>query len=137
MFSWFRQNNSSIPNENQRLLGPSENALVQASLKYQGYTRVGEVLFLNGPHISLNKLSAAVSLLQHRHRVLRSRLKINSEKPDTYLLEEDHTLQLPIIEMPRKRADHLIFWRQQWKEREKKVMDIDQGIAEFWLLQVS
>jgi hypothetical protein len=30
----------------------------------------------------------------------------------------------------------MIFWRQEWREREKETTVIDQGLAEFWLLQV-
>ncbi|CAF1543908.1 unnamed protein product, partial [Rotaria sp. Silwood1] len=70
-----------------------------------------------------------------RHPILRSRLQINSEKPDSYLLQEDDTLQLQIREIPRKRTDHLVFWRQEWSDREKIITDIGQGLAEFWLLQ--
>jgi hypothetical protein len=137
MFSWFRQSNSPVVNQKQRLLGPSENALMQASQKHQGYMKVGEVLHLQGPYISLKALSTAIGHLQHRHPVLRSRLQINPEKPDSYLLEEDSTLQLKIREISRKRADHQDFWRQEWRDREKETTIIGQGVVEFWLLQVN
>jgi hypothetical protein len=136
MFSWFRQNNFPVVNQKQRLLGSAEHALMQASQQHQGYMKVGEVLHLQGPRISLEALSIAVNHLQHRHPVLRSRLQIDSQKPDTYLLEEDDTLQLRIREIPRKRAEHLMFWQQEWREREKETTAIGQGLAEFWLLQV-
>ncbi|CAF3356513.1 unnamed protein product [Rotaria sp. Silwood2] len=136
MFSWFRQNNASVVNPKQRLLGTVENVMVQASQQYQGESKLGEVLHVHGPRISLERLSGAIRLLQRRHPVLRSRLQVNPKTPDTYLLEEDETLQLTVREMPRKRVDHLNFWRQQWCEREKKATDIGQGLAEFWLLQV-
>ncbi len=136
MFSWFRQNNSSVVNQKQRLLGPAENALMHASQQQQGYGKVGEVLHLQGPHISLEALTVAINHLRRRHPVLRSRLQINSQEPTSYLLEEDDTLQLKIREIPRKRADHLTFWRQEWREREKDLVIIGQGLAEFWLLQV-
>jgi hypothetical protein len=136
MFSWFQQNNSPVPNQNQRLLGSAENALMQASQKYQGYMKFGEVLHLQGPRISLEALSTAISHLQRRHPVLRSRLQINSEKSNSYLLEEDNTVQLKIREISRKRADHLTFWQREWREREKETITIGQGLAEFWLLQV-
>ncbi|CAF2016926.1 unnamed protein product [Rotaria magnacalcarata] len=135
MFSWFHQNNASVVNPKQRLLGTAENVLMQASRQYQGESKLGEVLHVYGPHISLKRLSEAISLLQRRHPVLRSRLQVNSKTPDTYLLEEDETLQLTIREIPRKRVDHLNFWRQEWREREKKTTNIGQGLAEFWLLQ--
>jgi hypothetical protein len=51
-------------------------------------------------------------------------------------MEEDDTLRLKIEEIPRKRDDHLNFWRQEWREREKEPAVIGQGLAEFWLLQV-
>jgi hypothetical protein len=136
MFSQFRKSNSLIVNQKQRLFGSAENALMQASQQYQGYMKVGEVLHLEGPHISLEALSTAIEHLQRRHPVLRSRLQINPEKSNSYLLEEDDILQLKIREIPRKRADHLIFWQQEWREREKDTTVIGQGLAEFWLLQV-
>ncbi|CAF1381710.1 unnamed protein product [Rotaria sordida] len=50
-------------------------------------------------------------------------------------MEESNTLRLKIREIPRKRDDHLNFWRQEWREREKDSVVIGQGLAEFWLLQ--
>jgi hypothetical protein len=136
MFSWFGLNSSPVPNEKQRALGSAENALMHASLQHQGYMKFGEVLHVRGPYISLEALSTVVGHLQRRHPVLRSRLQINSEKPDSYLLEEDNTLRLKIREIPRKRADHSTFWGREWREREKDVTVIGEGVAEFWLLQV-
>ncbi|CAF1564865.1 unnamed protein product [Rotaria magnacalcarata] len=135
MFSWFQPNSTPAVNKKQRLLGSAENALMHASQQHQGYTKVGEVLHLQGPYISVETLSAAISLLQRRHPVLRSRLQINPEKPDSFLLEEDDTLKLNIRVIPRKHDDHLIFWRQEWRQQEKKITNIGQGLAEFWLLQ--
>jgi hypothetical protein len=131
MFSWFRKND----NPKQRIMGSAANALMQASQHYQGFAKVGEVLHLEGPQISLEALSTSVSHLQRRHPVLRSRVQINPEKPNSYLLEEDDTLQLKIQEISRKRADHLTFWRREWREREKETVIMGQGLAEFWLLQ--
>jgi hypothetical protein len=130
--------NRSTPttNPNQRILGLAENALVNASLKHQGYMKVGEVLHLQGPHISMEALVSAVNRLQCRHPFLRSRIRNNPAEPDTYFMEEDNTLRLKIREIPRKRDDHLNFWRQEWREREKDLPMIGQGLAEFWLLQV-
>jgi hypothetical protein len=136
MFSWFQQNNSPVLTENQWFLGSAGNALMQASQKHQGYMKFGEVLHLQGPRISLEALSTAISHLQRRHPILRSRLQINSEESDSYLLKEDNTLQLKIREISRKRADHLSFWQREWREREKETTVIGQGLAEFWLLQV-
>lgn len=136
MFSWFRQSNSPVLTENQWLLGSAGNALMQASQKHQGYMKFGEVLHLQGPRISLEALSTAISHLQRRHPILRSRLQINSEESDSYLLKEDNTLQLKIREISRKRADNLSFWQREWREREKETTVIGQGLAEFWLLQV-
>ena len=133
--SRFRRNSPTV-NSKQRVLGLAENALVMTSLQHQGFMKVGEVLHLEGPHISLEVLSRAVACLQRRHPVLRSRLQLSPQKPGTYLLEEDDTLQLKIREIPRKRTDHLIFWREEWREREKETTVISQGLAEFWLLQV-
>ncbi|CAF3662958.1 unnamed protein product, partial [Adineta steineri] len=135
MFSWFQQNTPIVVNEKQRLLGSAENALMQASQQCQGYMKFGEVLHIRGPHISSNTLSMAINHLQRRHPVLRSRLQINPEKSDTYILEEDDTVQLKIRQIPRKRVDHQIFWRQEWRERERDITAIGQGLTEFWLLQ--
>ena len=136
MFSWFRQNNVPVANQKQRLFGSAENALMQASQQHQGYMKFGEVLHLEGPYISREALSTAIGFLQRRHPMLRSRLQINPEKPNSYLLEEDDTLQLKIREIPRKRADNLVFWQQEWREREKETTIIGHGLAEFWILQV-
>ncbi len=127
---------SPIVNPKQRVFGVAENALIKTSLQHQGYMRVGEVLQLQGPHISLGMLESAVACLQRRHPFLRSRLQINPAKPDSYLMEEDNTLRLNIQEIARKREDHLNFWCQEWREREKQPAVIGQGLAEFWLLQV-
>lgn len=135
MLSRFRRSAPTI-NPKQRMLGPAENALVQASMKHQGYMKVGEVLHLQGPHISLEALQSAVRRLQCRHPFLRSRLQSNLAKSNSYLMEEDTTLQLTIREIARKRDEHLNFWRQEWREREKESAMIGQGLAEFWLLQV-
>ena len=122
--------------KNQRLLGSLENAYIRCSQKCHGLGRVCEVLHLQGPYISFETLSKAIRKLQQRHPTLRSRLQINSRKADNYLLEEDNTLQLKIIEIPRKRSDHQMFWKQEWRKREKAAIVIGEGLAEFWLLQV-
>ncbi|CAF1183654.1 unnamed protein product [Adineta steineri] len=119
----------------QRLLGPAENGILRISQQFQGYQKAGQVLHLQGPYISLETLSSVISRLQCRHPFLRSRLQISSTEPDSYLMEEDDTLCLKILEIARKNADHLHFWRQAWKEREKDTIVIGQGLAEFWLLQ--
>jgi hypothetical protein len=135
MFSKFRRSSPAV-NPKQRVLGLAENALIKTSLQHQGFMKVCEVLHLQGPHISLETLVTAVGRLQCRHPFLRSRLQVNPTKPDSYLMEEDNTLQLKIREISRKRDDHLNFWRQEWREREKEPAVVGQGLAEFWLLQV-
>ena len=80
MFSWFQQKNSSVVEQTQRLFGSAESVLMQASQQYQGYTKVGEVLHLQGPYISLKTLSTAVDYLKRRHPILRSHLQINPKK---------------------------------------------------------
>lgn len=136
MFSLFQKKRSPVDKKNQRLLGSLENAYVIGSQKYQGLAKICEVLHLQGPYISLETLSTAVGKLQERYPTLRSRLQRNSRKADSYLLEEDDTLQLKIIEIARKRADHEMFWKQEWRKREKATTAIGEGLAEFWLLQV-
>jgi hypothetical protein len=115
----------------QRLLGSAENGFMMASQRFKGHTKIGEVLHLQGPHISLEVLSVAVNHLQRRHPVLRSRLQTNPEKLNSYLLEEDNTLQPTIREILRKRTENTTFWRQEWREREKGSAVIGQGLAEF------
>lgn len=137
MFGWFEKKTSSILNEEQQSLGTTANVLIQASRQYQGYMKVGEVLHLQGPHISMKTLSTAIRCLQRRHPVLRSRLQINPKKSNNYLLVEDDMLQLKIREVSRRRIDHSIFWRQLWREWEKQTLIIGQGLVEFWLLQVN
>jgi hypothetical protein len=135
MVSRFQRNSTTI-NPKQRVLGSAENALTKTSMLYQGHMKVGEVLHLQGPHISLETLTSAVSLLQRRHAFLRSRLQNNPAKPDSYLMEEDDTFRLKIREISRSRDDHLNFWRQEWRQQEKEPATIGQGLAEIWLLQV-
>jgi hypothetical protein len=135
MVSRFQRNSTTI-NPKQRVLGSAENALTKTSMLHQGHMKVGEVLHLQGPHISLETLTSAVSLLQRRHAFLRSRLQNNPAKPDSYLMEEDDTFRLKIREISRSRDDHLNFWRQEWRQREKEPATIGQGLAEIWLLQV-
>ncbi|CAF1418412.1 unnamed protein product [Adineta ricciae] len=135
MFSLCKRNDLSIDGRNQRLLGSMENAYMKSSQKYQGATRICEVLHLQGPYISFERLSRAVTKLQQRHPILRSRLQRNPRKTHCYFLEEDNTLQLKIIEISRKQSDHEVFWKQEWRKREKTTTIIGEGLAEFWLLQ--
>ncbi|CAF1552839.1 unnamed protein product, partial [Rotaria sordida] len=134
MFTWF-QSSSSPVNPRQRMLGSAENALMKASQRYQGYMKIGEVLHLQGPYISLETLTMAISRLQRRHPVLRSRLENDPTNSERYLLIEDDTLCLEILQIPRKRADHLSFWSREWRERERETTNIGQGLVKFWLLQ--
>lgn len=127
---------SSTVNVKQRVFGPAENSLIRTSLQFQGYMKVGEVLHLQGPHISLEMLESAIHRLQCRHPFLRSRLQINPAKRDTYLMEEDNTFRLKIREIFRKRDDHLDSWKQEWRKYEKNAPVIGEGLVEFWLLQV-
>jgi len=136
MFSRCRKDRSPAEKKNQRLLGDMENAYMKSSQKFQGASRLCEVLHLRGPYISFETLSKAVSKLQQRHPTLRSRLQRNGRKVHSYLLEEDNTLQLKIIEIPRQRSDHRTFWKQEWRKREKSAPTIGEALAEFWLLQV-
>jgi hypothetical protein len=70
MLSWFRQNNPPVVNQKQRLLSSVENGLIQASQQFKGYTKLGEVLHLQGSHISRESSSTAIGHLQRRHPVL-------------------------------------------------------------------
>jgi hypothetical protein len=126
----------STNNPKQRIFGTAENAIMQTSQQHQGYMKVGEVLHLQGPYISRETLISVVGRLQRRHPFLRSRLQIDPTKPNSYLMEEDDTLRLNILEFERKREDHLNFWRHKWQEREKEIAVIGQGLFEVWLLQV-
>ena len=136
MLSWFQRNDVAHINSKQRLFGSAENALMHASQQYRGNWKFGEVLHLEGPYISLEVFSMAIHCLQRRHPVLRSRLQMNSKKPNSYLIEEDDALQLKIRDIPRKRADYLTFWQEEWRKREKETTAIGEGLVEFWLLQV-
>ncbi len=70
-------------------------------MQHQGNSKLGEVLHLQGPHISLEMLESTIGYLERRHPFLRSRLKINPTKLDSYLMEEDNTLRLNIYESVR------------------------------------
>ena len=126
---------TSTSNSKQRIFSPSENGLINISIQHLGSLRVGEVLRLQGPYISFETFEAAVHCLQRRHPFLRSRLKNNPAEANTYLFEEDTTLRLKIREIPRKRDEHLDFWKQEWREREKDIPVIGEGLVGFWLLQ--
>ncbi|CAF3311531.1 unnamed protein product [Rotaria socialis] len=108
---------------------------MKLSQQQQGYMKVVEVLHLQGPYISMEMLTAAVGRLQRRHPILRSRLRMRSVEPGSYLLDEDDTLRLTIREIPRNRDEYLHFWRTEWRKREKKTTVIGEGLVEFWLLQ--
>ena len=127
----------STTNPKQRIFGSAENALIKTSLQYQGYMRVGEVLHLQGSSISLDALQLAISCLQRRHPFLRSRLQINPAETGSHLMEEDKDLRLLIREIARKREDHLNFWSEEFRTREKEPVMIGQPLIEFWLLQVN
>ena len=136
MFSSGQKDASAVNKKNQRLLGPLENAYIDTAQKRYGLAKICEVLRLQGPSISTETLSRAVRKLQNRHPTLRSRLQLNPRKPGSFLLEEDNTLELSIIEIERKRPDHETFWMKEWREREKETISIGEGVAQFWLLQV-
>ena len=135
MFSWFRSNPVAVDSK-QRMFGSAENALMRASQQHRGYLMVGEVLHLRGPYISIETLTVAIRRLQRRHPMLRSSLRKDPANLSSFFLEEDDTLRLEILLMPRKRDDHLTFWCRQWREREKETTNVGQGLAKFWLLQV-
>ena len=118
-----------------RVFSFNENAILNVSMKYSGLGRVGVLLRLRGPFISLEALETAVGCLQRRHPFLRSRLKNNPASSNSYFMEEDSTLRLKIREIPRKRDQDLNFWKQEWREREKDMPIVGEGLAEFWLLQ--
>lgn len=126
----------STSNSKQRIFGSAENALIKTSLQCQGYMRVGEVLHLQGPCISLDRLQSAIRCLQCRHPFLRSRLQINPAETGSHLMEEDQDLRLPIREIARKRENHLNFYCEEFRIREKEPVIIGQPLIEFWLLQV-
>ncbi|CAF3442727.1 unnamed protein product [Rotaria socialis] len=134
MFNWLWQN-SPIVNSKQHALGPTANVFMKTSQLYQGSGRVGEILHLEGPCISLDQLKKVIARLQRRHPVLRSRLKVHPSNPNHFILEEDETLQLQVEEIPRKRHDCLDSWLQEWRKREKEPTNIGEGLVRVWLLQ--
>ena len=127
---------ASDANPKQHVCGPSENALIRLTQRIHGLSRLGEVLHLQGPYISLERLNRAVLRLQHRHPILRSRLQIHPTKRDCCVFEEDETLRLPVEELVRKREERASFWLQEWPKREKEPINIGDPLAKLWLLQV-
>ena len=119
----------------QRPLSPTENALIKLTQRFHGLGRLGEVLHLQGPYISLEQLHEAVARLQRRHPALRSRLQVHPTNRDRFALEEDETLRLPIEELSRKREEHASFWLQEWPKRENEPINIGDALAKLWLLQ--
>jgi hypothetical protein len=120
----------------QRACSPTENVLIKMTQRFHGMSRLGEVLHLQGPHISLEQLNGAVARLQRRHPALRSRLRAHPTKRDCFMFEEDETLRLPVEELARKREEHDTFWMQEWPRREKEPINMGDPLAKLWLLQV-
>ena len=120
----------------QRACSPTENALITVTQRLNGVTRLGEVLHLQGPYISLEQLNAAVARLQRRHPALRSRLQAHPTKRNCFMFEEDAMMQLPVKEIPRKRDEHASFWAQEWPKYEKDPINIGDPFARLWLFQV-
>ena len=110
--------------------------MIKLSQRCHSVTRLGEVLHLQGPYISLEQLNRAVARLQRRYPPLRCRLQVHPTKHDCFVLEEDEALQLPIEELPRKREERESFWQQEWPKREKEPLNIGDPLAKLWLLQV-
>lgn len=122
---------------NQRALGATENALMKLSQRFAGLSRVGEILHLQGPYISLERLNEAVARLQRRHPALRSRLRAHPTNRGCFVLEEDETLRLPVEELARKREERSTFGLQEWRKREKDPINIGDPLIKIWLLQVT
>ena len=120
----------------QHVCSPTENGMIRVSQRFNGLSRLGEVLHLQGPYISLEQLNGAVARLQRRHPVLRSRLQVHPINRDCFVLEEDETLRLPVEELARKREERASFWLQEWSKREKEPINIGEPLAKLWLLQV-
>lgn len=135
MFSCLSKKAPDI-NPTQHVCSPTENALIKVTRRFHGATRLGEVLYLQGPYISLEQLNKAVARLQHRHPVLRSRLQAHPTNRNCFVFEEDETLRLPVEELARKREERATFWLQEWPKREKEPINIGDPLAKLWLLQV-
>ena len=127
---------ASVSSPKQHVCTSTENALIKLTQRFHGVSRLGEVLYLQGPYISLGQLSTAVARLQRRHPVLRSRLQTHPTNRDRFVFEEDETLRLPVEELPRKREAREHFWLQEWPKREKEPINIGDPMAKLWLLQV-
>ena len=136
MVSWFRSG-TPVLNPKQRLFDNAENAIMKLSQQRQGYMKVSEILYLRGPHISREALMSAVRYVQGRHPFLRSRLQNNPATPDTFLMEEDETVQLEIRDITRKRSECVDFCNRELRKHEKQISCIGQPLAELWLLQVN
>lgn len=136
MFGWLWSNPSSIDHSKQRVFGAAESIFLKASQRYQGLGRVGEILRLEGPYISSERLNKALGHLQHRHRILRCRLQVHPDDPKLFILEQDETLRLEVEEISRQRTDHLDFWTNEWRRREKAPIRQGDVLMKCWLLQV-
>lgn len=136
MTAWF-QRPRSIENPKHRSFSPTENVIMKLSFQRQGYMKVCELLFLQGPQITVEALNAAIRHLQTRHPFLRSRLKNDPSTPETFLMEEDETVQLKIRQIQRNRNECKEFWRREYREHEKEIPQIGEPLVEFWLLQVN
>lgn len=135
MSSWLWSSTAPLEPQ-QRMLGAAANVLMKASQNFNGHGRVGIILRLRGPMISLEQLKRAVNRLQQRHPAMRSRLQMHPSVANTYILEEDANLQLQIEEIQRNREDHLNFWSDEWKQREKQPIHIGDPLIRFWISQV-
>ncbi|UJR18061.1 hypothetical protein I4U23_004961 [Adineta vaga] len=134
MFHYFSKEAPDV-DPKQHVCSRTENGMIRVSQRFNGFSRLGEVLHLQGPYISLEQLNGAVARLQRRHPVLRSRLQAHPTIRDWFVLEEDEMLRLPVEELARKREERDSFWLQEWPKREKEPINIGEPLAKLWLLQ--
>lgn len=120
----------------QHVCNLRENIMTKITERFHGLSRMGQVLYLQGPYISLEQLNMAAARLQRRHPVLRSRRRAHATKRDCYVLEEDETLRIPVEELVRKREERQTFWQREWPKREKEPINVGDPFAKLWLLQV-
>ena len=136
MSSNFRRKISDA-GEKQHVCSATENALIKLAQRFNGLSRLGEVLYLQGPYISLAQLNEAAVRLQRRHPALRSRLRVHPNNRDCFVLEEDENMRLPVEELARKRDERSSFWIQEWGKWEREPINVGDPLAKLWLLQVS
>jgi len=133
-----------VRNNQQLLLSPVEEAMVEVSLKMKGSMKVTVALLLLGCEV--NNLSSAIENVQLLHPVLRSKVILSTSSSNDspckkFVLEVDESVRLPLIDhgfCDTIGADINEAWSRIWTEQiEKEPLKLGQPLARFDIVSVN